>query len=421
MPEDRKSRKACVIVLGVTQNHAFAAGCVLQAIRRHSPKFGADIILCNDGDLLPRDAELLAELGATLATYAPPDIAMRAKAIENFSRLSLARFECLRLLRFYETAIWLDVDIAVQRDISGLASFGPFALSLEDPMLQHPPHPQAKASINTLAPIRDLDGNADNYNSGVLVCRHTLPDPEKLYRLCMQWLEEHAPILNFPDQAVVNMLAQYLTRQDPALVERIPCDVYNAHPKNPAAADAAIVHAFSVFKFWSNGLIGCCFPEWERDYRDWVRKGGSPWRGPVENARCRERGAFSTLHSMLLNEENMRKHLRGRLDAALARSDDAEKRLHDAERARDDAFDEASGLREELALVQAQANSAPRRPNASHASSQSRARRIPPHRAPQSSAVFPHSSSRATVLSDFAFRNGSGTAAAGFAGSARPQ
>ena len=356
MPEHCDSKKPCVIVLGATQNHAFAAGCVLQAIRRHSPEFGADILVYNDGELFPKDAEILTELGATPVTYTAPDYALRAEVLESFSLLTLARFECLRLLRLYETAIWLDVDIAVQRDISGLASFGPFALSLEDPLSALPPYPPVKASINTRAPIPELDDNADNYNASILVCRHTLPDPDQLYRLCMQWLEQYAPLLNYPDQAVINMLAQYLTRQDPALVEQIPHDIYNAHPKNPAAWDAAIVHGFSVFKFWSNGLVGCCFPEWERDYRNWIRRGGSPWQGPIENARCRERGAFPTLHTMMLNVASMQQDMqkqRSEINVALLRADDAEARLAEAAKARDDAMDEASGMRQELARERA--------------------------------------------------------------------
>jgi hypothetical protein len=259
-------------------------------------------------------------------------------------------------LRVYETAIWLDVDIAVQRDISGLASFGPFALSLEDPLLQHPPYSPSKASINTLAPVRDLDGNVDNYNAGILVFQHTLPDPEQLYRLCMQWLEQYAPLLQYPDQAVINMLAQYLARQDPALVGHIPHDIYNAHPKNPAAWNAAIVHGFSVFKFWSNGLVGCCFPEWERDYRNWISRGGSAWQGQIENAPCRERGAFPTLHSMMLNVAGMQKQMQEQqtgINAALLRADDSEKRLTEAEKARDAALGEAVRMQQELARERA--------------------------------------------------------------------
>ena len=356
MPTHSESKNTCVIVLGITRDHAFAAGCVLQALRRHSPKFRVDIRIYHDGGIFPKDVEILTKLGATLIRYTAPDYAFRAEVIQLFSLLTLARFECLRLLRVYETAIWLDVDIAVQRDISGLASFGPFALSLEDPLLQHPPYSPCKASINTRTPVPDLDGGADNYNAGILVLQRTLPDPEQLYRLCMQWLELYAPLLQYPDQAVINMLAQYLARRDPSLVGRIPCDIYNAHPKNPAAWNAAIVHGFSVFKFWSNGLVGCCFPEWERDYHDWLRKGGSTWQGQIENAHCRERGAFPTLHSMMLNVANMQNQVQKQeagINAALLRAGDAEKRLAEAEKVRDAALGEAVRMQQEFARERA--------------------------------------------------------------------
>jgi hypothetical protein len=166
----------------------------------------------------------------------------------------------------------------------------------------------------------------------------------------MQWLEQYASLLRYPDQAVINMLAQRLKRQDPALVEHIPHDIYNAHPKNPAAWNASIVHAFSVFKFWSSGLVGCCFPEWERDYQNWTRRGGSPWQGSIENAHCRERGAFPTLHSMMLNLASMEQHMQRqqvKVDTTLQANDDIN-RLAAAEKACDAAIGELDRVQKEL-------------------------------------------------------------------------
>ena len=294
-------RKPCVIVMGITGDHAFAAGCVLEAVRRHSPNFITDVIIYTDGTLPPRDAALLTDLGAVLTPYSAPDYEFRPDVIAEFSYLTLARFECLRLLKTYNTAIWLDVDIAIQRDISSLASFGPLALCLEDPLATIPPYHPTKASFNAHAPLEDLDGEADNCNAGILVFQHTLPEPEQLYTQCMQWLERYAPVLRFSDQAVINILAQHLARRDPSLVQHMPHHLYNAHPKNPEAWNAVIVHGFSAYKFWSNGLAGCCYPEWERDYQDWLGRGGSPWHGPVEDGHCRKQGALPTLLAMMAN------------------------------------------------------------------------------------------------------------------------
>ena len=70
---------------------------------------------------------------------------------------------------------------------------------------------------------------------------------------------------------------------------------FNAHPRNPAATFAPVVHAFGAYKLWNDGLTATCFPEWQRDYARWLRLGGSPYAGPVENAEFLEGGAFSLL------------------------------------------------------------------------------------------------------------------------------
>ena len=280
--------------LGITANLAFAAGCLLQALHRHSPNLDADILLYTDGLLPEADAALLRDLGATLISYTPPELALPPESIRVFSHMCLAKLEGFRLLERYETVIWLDVDTAIQGDIGALTTYGPYALALEDPHFTEA-GVTSSASINVSQPCEGLNGDKPNYNSGIMVLQKSLGDAQHLYHSALVWAERHAPYLKYPDQAVCNMLLQQCEREAPSSFTTLPYAIFNAHPRNPAAQRAAIVHAFGAYKLWDDGLTRCSFPEWERDYFRWLAKGGTPWQGAVDNEAFLDGGAFFML------------------------------------------------------------------------------------------------------------------------------
>jgi lipopolysaccharide biosynthesis glycosyltransferase len=293
-------KRPLLLLLGITGDMAFAAGCLLLALRRHSPHLGADVLIYTDGELPPGDEALLRGLGARTVPYQPPPVMLRPDASARFPPLALARFEGFRLLARYRTVVWLDVDTAIQDDIADLAAYGPLAMALEDPQFAEngrtPP-----AGVNFSAPVPGFDPWAPNFNSGVLVLQDTLPDPEGIHSQCLEWLREYGRILHYPDQGVLNLLAQGLLKQYPATLRQIPYDRFNAHPRNPEAQHAAIVHAFGAYKLWDDGLTLCSFPEGSRDYRRWLSLGGSPWNGKMENASYLEGGAFFMLRRLFEN------------------------------------------------------------------------------------------------------------------------
>lgn len=291
------AKRPLLLLLGITHDLAFAAGCLLQSLRRHSPALGADILLYTDDRVLPRDAELLGNLGVRLVPFTPPKADLDPVFAERFSPLALSRLDALRLLADYATVLWLDVDIAVQDDISPLLSHGPFAAAYEDPSFNEAGRIQ-KAGINLLEPVPGYDSGARNYNSGVLVFTDNLPDPEKLYGLCMLWLRRNGPACRYTDQAVINMLAQHLWRHSPQSLALIPHDQFNAHPRNPVAAYAALVHAFGPYKFWQDGRLLSVFPEWARDYARWLALGGSPFQGCTQHADVLADGPLGLLQRL---------------------------------------------------------------------------------------------------------------------------
>ena len=291
------SKRPLAILLGITGDFAFAAGCVLQSLHRHNPGLDCDILLYADDALPANDRCLLESLGASILPFSPLNAAFPEAFLRKFSPLCLAKLEAFRLLDRYATVIWLDADIAIQDGIGGLAACGPFAMAVEDPAFGEK-GVTSPAAINSFHPLPGLDPDKPNRNSGILVLWDSLPDPEGMYQICMDWLTEHAPHIKYPDQSVLNMLAQRLETADPPLFSAIPHDRFNAHPRNPRAQHAAIVHAFGAYKLWDDGLTRCSFPEWDRDYARWVALGGTPWNGDVENDVFLEGGAFAMLNKL---------------------------------------------------------------------------------------------------------------------------
>lgn len=281
-----------LLLLGITGNLAFAAGCLLLALRRHSPRLETDILIYTDAELPSPDKDLLTGLGARLEVYRAPALNFTGHTLQRVTGMALSRLEGLRLLERYEKVLWLDVDIALQDDIAPLFEYGPLALAVQETF---PGDRSARAGMNLESPFPGFDASVDSLNSGVAVMHHTLPDPPELYRRCMNWAAEMAPISRLLDQAVLNMLAQQLQQQDPKLFSPLPPERFNAHPAHPGATLATLAHCFGSRKPWNDGFLRAAFPEWARDYARWLAMGGSGWQGPVQNRDFIEQGALAAM------------------------------------------------------------------------------------------------------------------------------
>ena len=292
MSNTRTGKAPRLIVSAATGNWAFAVATLILALKRHNPTLAADFLLLHDAALPARDRALLEKLGFRCQLFQPPLLPLPAESLAQFSPLCLAKFFCFSALEEYETVLWLDADTVVQDDISAIFDTGPLALALEDPEFGET-HTTLPARVNVLAELPDLDGSCPNYNSGVIVFTRGLPARE-LAAFCQDFLSTQARQLRYPDQAVFNALVQKLQKTRPGLFTPLPL-TFNCHPRNPLALQAAIVHAFGAYKLWNDGLTAACFPEWQRDYARWLKLGGSPYTGPLDNAEYGKKGAFYLL------------------------------------------------------------------------------------------------------------------------------
>ena len=292
MPKTRTGKAQVLIVTAATGNWAFAVATLILALRRHNPRLAADFLLLHDKALPAHDCALLEKLGFRCQLFQPAALPLPPASLAQFSPLCLAKFYCFSALQEYETVLWLDADTVIQDDISEIFEMGPLSLALEDPEFSET-HTTLPARVNVLRELPDLDGSCPNYNYGVIVFRRKLPARE-LALFCQEMLSTQASELRYPDQAVFNALVQKLQKTRPELFTPLPL-TYNCHPRNPLALQAAIVHAFGAYKLWNDGLTAACFPEWQRDYARWLKLGGSPYRGPLDNAEYGKKGAFYLL------------------------------------------------------------------------------------------------------------------------------
>ncbi len=283
-----------LIVLGVTGRWAFAAGVLLRALRRFHPSLQADILLFHDATLRKTDKDLLSELGAVCVLFSSRYTFIPEALLSEYSPLCFAKFSCFSLLSEYPEILWLDADCVVQDSLDEIWSFGPLALARED-VYFYENNEGRSSQVNMYEPVEELDANEPNLNSGVLrLGRELLPHADFFQSLCLTFLQRHAPILRYPDQAALNMLAQHVKQHHPCLWQELPSS-FNCHPRNPASLFAPLVHAFGAYKLWNDGVTQACFPEWQRDYAHWTQSGGSAWDGDLENPQFSGVAPFSLL------------------------------------------------------------------------------------------------------------------------------
>jgi lipopolysaccharide biosynthesis glycosyltransferase len=256
------AKKPLAIVLGVTADYAFAAAVVLLALRRFPPAKAFDVVLFHSGIGESDRARLGSILPCRFEPFRLPEgIAerMHPRVLRILSGMSFARYECFRLLAEYGRVIWLDVDIVIRGDLSGLPGRcrGGIGMARERKPL----------AANFLSPPDGYDMTAEYHNTGVIVMSDALPG----WRDASDWLYEatarHADRLRTADQAVLNLwLAAHAIAPDDIHPE------FNRFRHAPYGDEARIVHAIGHRKPWADFAD----PAWNADYVRWLAMGGTP-------------------------------------------------------------------------------------------------------------------------------------------------
>ena len=258
-------KKELAIVFGATGNMAFALGNVLIGLKKHNPELKADILVFEQR-ITEKDKNLLNTiLTCKFIEYKfPHQGSLTDETLKKFSELTFSRFECFDLLSEYKKVLWLDVDILIKRDISGIFE------------------QQSKGISLSIGDVNSTDFNIEmeglntgdiKYNAGVMFLQDNLPAFEELKTWCYEKTLELAPYLKSADQGIINLMIK-----EKKLTVYLLDIEYNFNPifnQNGDAREGIILHTFCPEKFWNYWNN----KEWNENNKKWISIGGTPYKG----------------------------------------------------------------------------------------------------------------------------------------------
>ena len=249
-----KTKKPLGIILGITDNWAFAAGTVLIGMKKHVKKTPYDTIIYHNG--------LSHEHQATLNRIYPCDFReyeAKVPDVDKFRRVSLmtfSRYECFELLSYYRNVLWIDADVLVMRDLSTMLEQNTSGIA----MYKHSGIPM---SVSFSDSVPNYDMNRECFNAGILLLNDNLKERTLLKKWCYEQTAECVNAVN-SDQAVINLMLQAFDLTVSELDIRYNC------PSNQETRETVILHPWGEQKFW-NGIV---HPLWDSYYKQWRNLGG---------------------------------------------------------------------------------------------------------------------------------------------------
>lgn len=266
-------KKPLAIVLGITDNWAFAAATVLLGLQEHKLKHDYNIIIYHQ-NLSDKNRLLLQQIHPCVFVDYEVDL-INTEKFSRVSKMAFSRYECFGLLEKYKKVLWLDSDILIKGDISGLIDSCASGIA----MYKHEGIPM---SVSFSLPVLGFDMTKVCFNTGILLLTDSLDNVEALREWCYEKTNEWSNEIN-SDQAIINLLLQAFDLSVSELDIRYNC------PPNMESTETLILHPWGENKFW-NGLV---HPLWEKYFLQWRALGGN---GPVI-----QRGPLSgltTLHML---------------------------------------------------------------------------------------------------------------------------
>ena len=259
--------KNTAIILGATGNLSFALAVALKGLKRHNADLlkRADVIVYYQNmDQTHRQA-LNRIVPCRFVEYHFPHMeGMRPHILRDYGEMTFVRYECFRFLKQYEYVLWLDADILVQGDISGMLAQIPHGIGFRREYYDE------RVRVNFTQDIPGYKMNAPHYNAGIMAAGNKLPGKmDQLSDWCYQKTEEISPSLYYPDQGILLLMCEHFKLTIDPLDEKYNCE---ARRCAPALRKAAIVHAVGHRKFWKYYY----FDEWYQMYREWVKETGLP-------------------------------------------------------------------------------------------------------------------------------------------------
>lgn len=259
------SAKNTAIVLGATGNLVFALGVVLKGLKKYNASLLAEsdvIIYYQNMDETERRA-LEKILPCRFIAYKFPDMSnMRPHVLKDYGEMTFVRYECFRYLKNYQYVMWLDADILIQGDISGMREQVPHGIGFRREYYDE------RVRVNFTSDIPGFDMQAPHFNAGIMCISQALaPNKDELSDWCYQKTAQISEHLYYPDQGILLLMCQHFKLTIDPLDEKYNCEARRNHF---ALKRAVLVHAVGHRKFWKYYY----FNQWFHFYKEWVKETG---------------------------------------------------------------------------------------------------------------------------------------------------
>lgn len=270
-------KERVAIVLGTTKDSAFAVANVIVGLERYSSSWVSAIFVYHDG-LSEQDMTALKALSPKVRfeLYEQEKFFERVsisslftEPLRYYTHMTFCRYEMFNLLNSFHSAVWIDFDVLVRKDISSIANYGPIAmLQASTPM---------SIALGTLP--EGCPASLTCLSAGVIYVSDELEGFEtitdELYDLTAQYCET----TTLQDQAILNLLIWKRGIKANALP-----DLFGCPPEWIKSEQSFMVHTPGrERRFWNHQTIKSAFPEWDFNDRIWRDSGGTPFDGAVHN------------------------------------------------------------------------------------------------------------------------------------------
>ncbi len=261
----RMTTKNTAIILGATGNLAFALGVVLKGLKKYNAA------LLDQSDIFIYYQNMDEKIRTALGKIVPCEFlpykfpymqGMRPHVLKDYGEMTFVRYECFRYLKQYQYVMWLDADILIQGDISGMRSCVPHGIGFRREYYDE------RVRVNFTSDIPGFDMQAPHFNAGIMCMSQALTqDKDALSDWCYQKTAEISEDLYYPDQGILLLMCQHFG----LMIDPLP-EIYNCEARRNSVAlkQAVLVHAVGHRKFWKYYY----FDTWYRFYKEWVQETG---------------------------------------------------------------------------------------------------------------------------------------------------
>ena len=257
--------KNTAIIMGATGNLAFALAVVLKGLKEHNTTLLSEsdiVIYYQDMDEPTRNALGRITPCRFLPYKFPYMQNLMAQPMKDYGEMTFVRYECFRYLKEYKYVMWLDADILICGDISGMRDQIPHGIGFRREYYDQ------RVRTNFSQDIPGFDMQALHFNAGIMCLSQALtPDRDALSDWCYQKTAEISPWLIFPDQGILLLMCQHFGLTIDTLAEKYNCE---AQRNRFALAKAVLIHAVGHRKFWKYYY----FDEWFSFYKEWAEETG---------------------------------------------------------------------------------------------------------------------------------------------------